>query len=145
MIRIEIGTSIKGRTKISKKVNSRLRAAMFMPSMTAVRFNPKMREIYERINKDKSVKSIGLVAVQRRLLVLMYSLWKKNEAYDENYGNEIISDIHEEEIPPLPPTRRVETGTYEEKVDGAIKLPSTQNEQLHNHLSEVLLHQEQIS
>ncbi|MFT6337201.1 MAG: hypothetical protein ACJATI_003963 [Halioglobus sp.] len=42
-----------------------------MPSMTVIRFNPKMKEVYERINKDKSVKSIGLVAVQRRLLILM--------------------------------------------------------------------------
>jgi replication initiation and membrane attachment protein DnaB len=75
----------------------------------------------------------------------MYSLWKKNEAYDENYGNKIISDIHEEEVPCSSSTRRVETGTYEEKVDGAKKHPSTQNEQLHNHLSEVLRHQEQIS
>ncbi|MFT4534619.1 MAG: transposase [Saprospiraceae bacterium] len=91
MIKRESGTLIKGRTKISKKGNRRLRAAMFMPSMTAVRFNPKMREIYERINKNKSVKSIGLVAFQRRLLVLMYSLWKKNEAYDENHGNKIFN------------------------------------------------------
>ncbi|MFT4535668.1 MAG: transposase [Saprospiraceae bacterium] len=99
VIKRESGTLIKGRTKISKKGNSRLRAAMFMPTITVVRFNPKMREIYERINKDKSVKSIGLVAVQRRLLVLLYSLWKKNVAYDENHGNKIISDIHEEEVP----------------------------------------------
>jgi transposase len=145
VIKRESGTSIKGRTRISKKGNSRLRAAMYMPSMTAIRYNPKMKEIYERINKDKSVKSIGLVAVQRRLLVLMYSLWKKNEAFDENYGNEMISDIHEEEVPSSSSTRRVETESSEEKVDGAKKHPSTQNEHLHNHLSEVLLHQEQIS
>jgi hypothetical protein len=75
----------------------------------------------------------------------MYSLWKKNEAYDENYGNEIISDIHKEEVPSSSSTRRVEKESSEEKVDGAKKLPSTQNEHLHNHLSEVLLHQEQIS
>ena len=145
VIKRESGTSIKGRTKISKKGNSRLRAAMFMPSMTAIRYNPKMKEIYERINKDKSVKSIGLVAVQRRLLVLMYSLWKKDEAYDENFGAEVISDIHEEEVSSSSSTRRVETASNEEKVDGAKKHPSTQNEHLHNHLSEVLLHQEQIS
>lgn len=145
VIKRESGTSIKGRTKISKKGNSRLRATMYMPSMTAIRYNPKMKEVYERINIGKSVKSIGLVAVQRRLLVLMYSLWKKNEFYVEEYGNEKISDIHEEEVPSSSSTRRVETASCEEKVDGAKKHPSTQNEHLHNHLSEVLLHQEQIS
>jgi hypothetical protein len=75
----------------------------------------------------------------------MYSLWKKNEAFDENYGNEMISDIHEEEVPSSSSTRRVETESSEEKVDGAKKHPSTQNEHLYNHSSEVLLHQEQIS
>ena len=145
VIKRESGTSIKGRTKISKKGNSRLRATMYMPSMTAIRYNPKMKEIYERINIGKSVKSIGLVAVQRRLLVLMYSLWKKNESYVEGYGNEKISDIHEEEVSSSSSTRRVEVMSCEEKVEGAIKHPSTQNEHLHNHLSEVLLYQEQIS
>ena len=145
VIKRESGTSIKGRTKISKKGNSRIRGAMFMPSMTAIRYNEKLKIVYDRINEGKQTKSIGLVAVQRRLLVLMYSLWKKNEAYEENYSNEMISDIHEEEVSSSSSTRRVESESCAEKVDGAKKLPSTQNEHLHNHLSEALLHQEQIS
>ncbi len=145
VVKRESGTSIKGRTKISKKGNSRLRATMYMPSMTAIRYNPKMKEVYERINRGKSVKSVGLVAIQRRLLVLMYSLWKKNEVYASNYKKEEISDIHEEEVSSSSSTRRVETWSSEERVDGAKKHPSTQNEHLHNHLSEVLLHQDQIS
>ena len=145
VVKRESGTSIKGRTKISKKGNSRLRAAMYMPSMTAIRYNKKMKEVYDRINKDKRVKIVGLVAVQRRLLVLMYSLWKKDEAYDENYGKELITDIQEEEVPSSSSTRRVEMESCNEKIDGAERLTSTQNGQLHNQLSEVLLHQEQIS
>jgi len=145
VIKRESGTSIKGRTKISKKGNSRIRGAMFMPSMTAIRYNEKLKIVYDRINEGKQTKSIGLVAVQRRLLVLMYSLWKKNEAYYENYGSEKISDIHEEEVSSSSSTRRVESVSCGEKVDGAKKHPSTQNEHLHNHLSEALLHQEQIS
>lgn len=113
--------------------------------MTAVRYNEKLKIIYNRINEGKQVKSIGLVAVQRRLLVLMYSLWKKNEAYDEKYGNEIISDIQEEEVPSSSSTRRIEIASHEKKVDGAKRPSSTQNEHLHNQLPEVLLHQEQIS
>jgi len=117
VIKRESGTSIKGRTKISKKGNSRIRGAMFMPSMTAIRYNEKLKVVYDRINEGKQTKSIGLVAVQRRLLVLMYSLWKKNESYDENYGSEMISDIHEEEMSSSSSTRRVENASSAEKVE----------------------------
>ena len=28
---------------------------------------------------------VGVVALQRKILVLMYTLWKKDEVFDENY------------------------------------------------------------
>jgi len=141
VVKRESGTSIKGRTKISKKGNSRIRASLFMPSLSAVRYNKKMKEVYDRINEGKKVKTIGLVAVQRRLLVLIYTIWKKNEQYDETYTEKKISDNHEERGSSSSSTRRVETSTSEEKVVGTKELPTTQNEHLHNQLSEALLRQ----
>jgi len=104
----ESGTSIKSRTKISKRGNGRLRSAMFMPSMSAIQCNKKMKEVYDRINIGKQVKSIGLVAVQRRLLVLLFSLWKSGETFDDNYQTSKIFANHEEDVPSSLSTRRVE-------------------------------------
>ena len=41
-----------------------------------------MQNLYERIFDRTAVKMKGYVAVQRKLLVLIYILWKKNEAYN---------------------------------------------------------------
>ncbi|MFR9534968.1 MAG: transposase, partial [Rikenellaceae bacterium] len=70
---------VRGKTRISKKGNGRIRAAMYMPAMSACSSNERMKEFYQRVNKGKSVKKIGLIAVARKLLLLMYTIWNKNE------------------------------------------------------------------
>ncbi|MCF1423267.1 IS110 family transposase [Mangrovimonas futianensis] len=75
----------KGKTKISKKGNSHIRAVLHMPSMTCVRCNPTLRPFYKRIKPNKAKPMVALVAVQRKLLVLMYTLWKNEENYDEEF------------------------------------------------------------
>ena len=75
-----------GKTKISKKGNSRIRRALHMPALVAVRYNAGgLRTFYER-NVDKhGIKMKSYVAVQKKLLVLIYALWKKGEAFDPEY------------------------------------------------------------
>ena len=75
----------KGKTKISKKGNSRLRSALYMPAMSAIQYNKDLKIFYERINESRTIKKQGLVAVMRKLLILIYTLWKKDEVYIENY------------------------------------------------------------
>lgn len=80
------GTSLKGKTRISKKGNSHIRRALYFPALSAARYEPKLQELYERIHeKNPKVKMIGAVAVQRKLLVLIYTLYKKNEPYDPKF------------------------------------------------------------
>jgi len=75
----------KGKTSISKRGNSHIRAALYMPSLTAVRCNPTLKPFYQRLKEKKSKPIIGLVAVQRKLLCLMFSLWINDTYYDPNY------------------------------------------------------------
>lgn len=70
-----------GKTKISKKGNSRIRSVLYMPAMTASVYNPNLKCFYERINESSVVKKVGLIAVMRKLLILIYTLWKKTEEY----------------------------------------------------------------
>ena len=76
--------SFKGKTKISKKGNSHIRAVLHMPSMTCVRCNPTLGQFYRRLKPNKAKP---LVAVQRKLLILMYTLWKNEAYYDTEYEN----------------------------------------------------------
>ncbi len=74
-----------GKTKISKKGNKHIRAVLHMPSMTAIRLNPTLKPFYDRLKPKKVKPIIALVAVQRKLLILMYTLWKNDQYYDEQY------------------------------------------------------------
>lgn len=85
VIENESGT-YKGRTKISKKGNSKLRTALYLPAMSAARYNTNLKKFYDRINDGKEVKKQGIIAVMRKLLILIYTLWKKEEEYIENYN-----------------------------------------------------------
>jgi transposase len=76
----------KGKTRISKKGNARIRQCLYMPALTATQHDQNIRRLYERIvERNPTVKRKGVVAAMRKLLVLTYVLWKKNEEYDVNY------------------------------------------------------------
>ena len=77
----------KGKTKISKRGNSHLRTATYMPTVTIVGQKIKpFYSLYERVLKRSGgIKKKAMVAVQRKLLVLVYTLWKNNERFDPEY------------------------------------------------------------
>jgi len=52
-----------------------------MPALSAIRFNEKMKSFNKRIMETHSYKKQGIVAVMRKLLILIYILWKKNEEF----------------------------------------------------------------
>jgi transposase len=75
-----------GRTKISKKGNSRIRRILHMPALCAVRDDqPQFRNLFERVYKRTGIKMKGYVAVQKKLLVMAYYLWKRNQAYNPTF------------------------------------------------------------
>ena len=74
-----------GRTKISKQGNSRIRRALFMPAFTAVTHEARFKVFYDRILASTHIPMKGYVAVQKKLLVIIYSLWKSGQAYDPHY------------------------------------------------------------
>ena len=77
--------NFKGKTRISKRGNSHIRAALHMPSMTCVRCNPTLKQFYNRLKPNKAKPLVALIAVQRKLLILMYTLWKNEEVYDAGF------------------------------------------------------------
>ena len=72
-----------GKTKISKKGNSHIRRILHMPAFSAVRFGePACKALHERLTAKGKAKMQAYVGVQKKLLILIYMLWKKNEEYD---------------------------------------------------------------
>jgi transposase len=83
----ESGT-FKGKTKISKKGNSYIRKILYFPALTTVKGTGSFKEVYERIVSQKHKPMIAVTAIQRKLLVLIYSLWKTGAEFDPAYGQE---------------------------------------------------------
>ena len=87
VIRKQSGNS-ESKTKISKKGNKNIRKALYFPATTAARFNVKMKKTYEKISEKTAIKMKGNVAIQRKMLILIYTIYKHNIPYDENYQHD---------------------------------------------------------
>ncbi|MBA3285998.1 MAG: IS110 family transposase [Nitrosopumilus sp.] len=81
------GTSVRGKPHISGKGNKHIRRVLHFPALTNVKYDEHHKNLYTRIEAKSGIKMKGYTAVQRKLLVLIYTLWKKNEPYDPNYKN----------------------------------------------------------
>jgi transposase len=79
------GSSLKGRTMISKTGNSSLRAALFMPSMVARRRNPILRQFADRLLATGMAKKAVIGAVTHKLTHLIYGVIRTGKPFDANY------------------------------------------------------------
>ena len=73
--------NIKGKSKMSKKGNSHIRRVLHMPALNVVKYEQEFKEFHTRVLVNTNIKMKAYVAVQRKLLCLIYTLWKKNCDY----------------------------------------------------------------
>jgi transposase len=75
-----------GKTRISKQGNGRIRRILHMPAFNVVRLKQKpFSGLYQRVHDRSKIKMKAYTAVQKKLLILIYILWKKDAAYDPSY------------------------------------------------------------
>jgi transposase len=79
------GTSVHGIPKISKKGNRVLRKSLHLPAITSIKYNENHRELFARIVAKNGIKMKGVVAVQRKILELIYTLHKNKTCFEYNY------------------------------------------------------------
>ena len=85
------GSSVRGRSSISKVGNKKLRNLLFLCSFSACKHNKSCREIYERIvNKGKS-KKLALIAVANKLLKQAFAIAKSGNPYDETFVSVLMA------------------------------------------------------
>lgn len=79
------GTSVKGKPTISKRGNRYLRSCLHLPALSTIKWDDNFRDQYARIVAKQGIKMKGCVAVQRKLLELIYILYKNKTVYDKNF------------------------------------------------------------
>jgi len=93
----------KGKTRISKKGNSRIRRSLHFPAFNMVTYNVgTFKELYDRIYERSKIKMKAYTAVQKKLLVIIYALWKNNQDFVDRKGENISGD--HEPVPSFAPT-----------------------------------------
>lgn len=74
-----------GKTRISKRGNSRIRRCLFFPAFSAICHDPTMKKLYERVFERTKIKMKACVAVQRKMLLLAYAICKNETDFDPQY------------------------------------------------------------
>lgn len=76
-----------GRTKISKMGNKHVRRILFLPACTASSSKrvAVFRLLYNRLLKKGKTKMQANVAVQKKMLTLVYTIWKTDKPFDPSY------------------------------------------------------------
>lgn len=79
----------EGKTKISKKGNSHIRRALYFPAINVVTYEMKpFVGKYERIFERTKIKMKGYTAIQKDLLMMIFTLWKYDKKYDPDYQHQ---------------------------------------------------------
>lgn len=79
------GTSVRGRTMISRTGSTALRAALYMPSLVARRHNPILAQFAERLLATGMAKKAVIGAVMHKLTHLIYGVIHTGKPFDANY------------------------------------------------------------
>ena len=85
------GTSIKGRSRISKAGNPKIRNYLFLCSFTASQCNPQCNALYERLVAKGKSKKLALIAVTNKLLKQAFAIAKSGICYDSEYRSLLLS------------------------------------------------------
>lgn len=76
------GTSVRGKTRLCKIGNPRLRKAMYFPALAAIRHCPEIREFYDRLLAAGKTKMQAIGAVMHKLIRIVYGVLHSKQPFD---------------------------------------------------------------
>ncbi|SER12931.1 Transposase, partial [Hyunsoonleella jejuensis] len=85
----ESGSSVRGRSRISKVGNKKLRNLLFLCAFSASKHNRACKALYERIVAKGKSKKLALIAVSNKLLKQAFAIAKSGLPYDENFVSKL--------------------------------------------------------
>lgn len=79
------GSSLRGKARMSKRGNARLRKALYWPAIVAMRHNPLLRAFAQRLRAAGKPTMVIIGALMRKLLHQVYGILKSGQPFDPNY------------------------------------------------------------
>ena len=81
------GTSVRGKSRIDKRGNPKLRKTLFMPALVAVHHNPVLMRFYQRLLNNGKPKKLALVAAMRKLLLISRAMLIARKPFNPQIKN----------------------------------------------------------
>src|SRR5207237_10747187 len=75
------GSSVRGKAQIDRHGRKDLRWSMSMSAVVALRVSPHMQQWAKRLQAAGQPKMLILVAIMRKLLHIVYDVWKSDMDY----------------------------------------------------------------
>lgn len=79
------GSSVRGRTRLSKRGTPRLRSALYFPAIVAQQHNPILHVFAQRLLDAGKSKLQVIAAVMRKLLHLVFGILKSGQPFDPHF------------------------------------------------------------
>ncbi|XLS28036.1 IS110 family transposase [Flavobacteriaceae bacterium M23B6Z8] len=85
----ESGSSVRGRSRISKVGNKKLRNLLFLCAFSACKHNKACKALYDRIVAKGKSKKLALIAVSNKLLKQAFAIAKSGIPYNDNFVSKL--------------------------------------------------------
>jgi transposase len=76
------GTSVAGKTRLSKIGNANIRKALYFPAIVAIQHNPILKDFAKRLTDRGKSKMAIICAVMRKLIHIVFGILKSNQPFD---------------------------------------------------------------
>jgi transposase len=63
-----------------------VRTALFLPTLVATKFNPKIKAFYQRLLEQGKPKMVAIIAAMRKLISILNVMIREQESWNENYN-----------------------------------------------------------
>lgn len=67
---------------ISRRGSSRLRRALYMPALVAMRYNPPLRDYYQRQTAKGKKPLVAMIALMVKLLHIIWAMWQSDQLFN---------------------------------------------------------------
>lgn len=85
------GTSVRGRTTMSRQGSKEARTALYLPAVTAMRFNPLLTAFAKRMEANGMAKMAIVGAIMRKLVHQIYGVISSGKPFDPNHLNKTLA------------------------------------------------------
>jgi transposase len=85
----ESGDSVRRKPKLSKVGKASVRGALYLPAMNAIRHNPIVKQLADRLKAKGKPPMVIIGAAMRKLLHLVYGVLKHKTPFDPNWARSI--------------------------------------------------------